>query len=221
MVYLFVIPDNWPNRYRVNVRLIWQLIVFVTSAACLIGCALDAPRLPISYSPQQGVRPIKDADAVVVEVRVEDLEPEAFNYFAANTMHYQVKDAAVTIKDAAETELKSRGFNIGNGGALVTIQVIHLEGDLDNAAFGPTTTARGNLLMRVQVSLQTGKVLYSQQIGGEGTPRSGVLMWHPVTHELEQSLSEAFKRLFADPAFTAAILATRPVVPAKPGQSSP
>jgi Uncharacterized lipoprotein len=216
-----VFPESWSNRYRVDVRLIWQLLVFVTSASCLIGCALDAPKLPITYLPQQGVRPIKDADAVFVEVKVEDLQPEAFNYFAASTMHYQVKDAADTVKDAAETELKSRGFKIGNGGALVTIQLIRLEGDVENAAFGPMPTAHGNLFMQVQVSLQTGKVLYSQQIGGEGTPRSGVFMWHPVTHELEQSLSDAFKRLFADPAFTAAILATRPVVPAKPVQSKP
>jgi hypothetical protein len=216
-----VIPESWSNQYRVDLHLIWQLIVFVTSASCLIGCALDAPKLPITYLPQQGVRPIKDADAVFVEVKVEDLQPEAFNYFAASTMHYQVKDAAGTIMDAADTDLKSRGFKIGNGGALVTIQLIHLEGDVENAAFGPMPTAHGNLFMQVQVSLQTGKVLYSQKIGGEGTPMSGVFMWHPVTHELEQSLSEAFKRLFADPAFTAAILAARPTTPGKPVQSRP
>ena len=216
-----MIPESWSNRYSVYVRLIWQLILFVTSASCLIGCALDAPKLPITYLPQQGVRPIKDADAVFVEVKLEDLQPQALNYFAASTIHYQVKDAADTVRDAAVTELKSRGFKIGDGGALVTIQLIYLEGEVENAAFGPMPTAHGNLFMQVQVSLQRGKVLYSQKIGGEGTPRSGVFMWHPVTHELEQSLSEAFKRLFADPAFTAAILATRPVVPAKPVQSSP
>jgi hypothetical protein len=177
---------------------------------------MRAPELPISYVPQQRVQLIKDADGVSVEVKVEDLQTETQNYFLESNRHFLVKDSADTIKGAAETELKSRGFKIGNGGALVTIQLIHFEGDLDNEPFGLTTTARGNLIMRVQVRPPTGKVLYSREVGGEGTPVSKVFMWHPATHELEQSLSDAFKRLFDDPAFTDAILATRQTPPAKP-----
>lgn len=193
-----------------------RLIVVAAFGLFSGGCAMSAPELPISYVPQQSAQPIKDADAISVEVKVEDLQPETQNYFLKYNRHFLVKDAADTIKDAAETELKSRGFKIGDGGALVTIQLIHFEGDLDTEPFGLTTTAHGNLIMRVQVRPQTGKVLYSREVGGEGTPMSKVFMWHPATHELEQSLSDAFKRLFNDPAFTAAILATRQTPPAKP-----
>ena len=73
--------------------------------------------------------------------------------------------------------------------------------------------------MRVQVRPQTGKVLFSRNVGVEAEPISGTLVTlgrHPVTHQLQETLAETFKGLFADPAFTAAILATRQPPPAKP-----
>jgi hypothetical protein len=213
---LEMISDSCRGRFHSGARVTWRLIVFVTSASFLFGCAIHAPKLPIAYVPQQSVQPIKDADVVSVQVKVEDLQPETLNHFGESDRHFLVKDAPDTVKEAAETELKSRGFKIGNGGALVTIQLIHFEGDLDTEPFGVTTTAHGDLIMRVQVRPQTGKVLYSRELGGEGAPISKVFMWHPATHELEQSLSDAFKRLFGDPAFTAAILATHQPPPAKP-----
>ena len=199
----------------------WRVIAFVTFAFFLEGCGIRAPELPITYVPQQNAQPIKDSDLVPVQVKVDDLQPETLNYFLASNRHFQVKNAPGTIKEAAETELKSRGFKIGDGGALVIIQLIHFEGDLDTEPSGITTTAHGNFIMRVQVRPQNGKVLYSREVGGEGTPVSKVFMWHPATHELEQSLADAFKRLFADSAFTAAILATRQSPTTKPSSVKP
>jgi hypothetical protein len=168
------------------------------------------------------VQPIKDADAISVEVRVEDLQaaPSASPWSPLYLVtppdrYFRVKDPVGTIKSAAETELRARGFKIGAGGPSVTIQLLHFEATLEPDNWGPTTV-RAYLSMRVQVRPQTGKVLYSREFGGEGAPISEVFMWHPATHELEQSLSDAFKRLFGDPAFTAAILATHQPPPAKP-----
>jgi hypothetical protein len=111
-------------------------------------------------------------------------------------------------------------FKTGSGGALVRIQLVHFEATYEPDPFGLVTTAHANLSMRVQVSPPTGKVLYSKDVGGEGTPVNGVFMLHhPATHELQGSLSDAFKRLFDDPTFTTAILATRQMPPAKPAAS--
>jgi hypothetical protein len=190
----------------------------------IAGCAIPVPERPISYIPQENVQPVKDADAIPVEVRIEDLEaapsaiPSSPRYlFTAPDLRFRVKDPADTIKNAAETELRARGFKTGSGGALVRIQLVHFEATYEPDPFGLVTTARANLSMRVQVSPPAGKVLYSKDVGGEGTPVNGVFMLHhPATHELQGSLSDAFKRLFEDPAFTAAILATRQMPPAKP-----
>ncbi len=61
-----------------------------------------------------------------MEVRVEDLEPDEYDsfwdgptHFSDKLVRFQVKDAADTVKGAAETELKARGFKIGSGGALI------------------------------------------------------------------------------------------------------
>ena len=80
-------------------------------------------RLPISYVPQQNVHPIKGADSVSVEVKVEDLWAtlQRRSRISWSIRHFLAKDAPEKVKGAAETELASRGFKIGGGGATVVI----------------------------------------------------------------------------------------------------
>jgi hypothetical protein len=202
---------------RLPVPALMMVVLFL-----IAGCALPVREWSILYIPQENVQPVKDAAFIPVEVRVEDLQTAPFaspwspSYlFSQPAQHYRVKDAAGTIKSAAETELGARGFEIGSGGALVTIQLAHLEATLKTDPWGPTTV-RAYLWMRVQVRPQTGKIQYSRDVGGEASQISDAILWHPATRELQGSLADAFRRLFADPAFTAAILATRQQPPAKP-----
>ena len=194
----------------------------VASASLFIGCAIHATKLPISYVPQQNVQPIKGAGVISVQVKVEDLQPETFNHFADNP-HFVVKDASETIQDAAETELKARGFKIGAGGAIVIIQLGRFEATCETENFSFYITSRASLSMRVQVQPQAGKVLYTRTLGGEAKPLYSFLWVRKcATPELQGSLSDAFERLFDDPAFTAAILATQqsspPAKPISPGR---
>src|SRR5208282_912823 len=217
------------RRFSGTVPAVGGLIAVVAFASLVVGCSTEVPELPISYVPQQNVQSIKGADAVPVEVKVEDLQPETFNHYpfnpldtGPNILHFLVKDAAETIKQAAETELKARGFKIATGGALITIEVVHFEADYTTESYEFTTTrrtARASLLMQVQVQPQTGKVLYSREVGGEAIPSGGFFVLPPATQKLQESLAEALKGLFADPAFTAAILAARQPPPAKPAVS--
>lgn len=94
--------------------------------------------------------------------------------------------------------------------------MVRFEANYQSDALGFVTTVRGSLFMRVQVQQQAGKVLYSKDVEGQATPISGFFMLHPATHELQESLEDAFKRLFDDPAFTVAILPARQPPPAKP-----
>ncbi len=193
-------------------------------ALLVAGCSTAVKKLPITYVPQENVQAIKGADAVPVEVTVEDLQPDEYEspWESLNEKgaRFHVEDAANTAKEAAETELRARGFKIGGGGALITIQLDRFAGQSETGGtLGLTITARGFLSMRVQVRPQTGKVLFSRNVGAEAEPISGTLVTlgrHPVTHQLQETLAETFKGLFADPAFTAAILATRQPPPAKP-----
>lgn len=203
-------------RFYAGARLATGLFVYAASAFFFSGCAMQAPRLPISYLPQQTVQPVKGADAVSVQVKVEDVEPETFNYFMGN-LHYQVKDAPETLQGAAESELKARGFRIADGGGVVSIQLSAFGATCDVDNFSTDVTSRGSLSMRVEVQSQTGKVQYSRVVGGEAIPAYAFLwMKKCATPELQGALEDAFKRLFADPAFTAAILATRQQPPPKP-----
>jgi hypothetical protein len=184
------------------------------------GCATPVRERPVTYVPQQNVQPIKDAVAVLVEVKVEDRQPyETVNPLPnvlTDGRQFRVKDAADITKGAAETELKARGFKIGSGGAVVAIQLNHLEAKYRTEPFGMTTTVSAYLSMWVKVEPQTGKALYSKEVDGEQTPLKVIFALHPGTHQLQGALEDAFKRLFSDPAFTAAIIAAGPPPPAKP-----
>ena len=196
----------------------------MVAASLIAGCSTEVKKLPITYVPQQNVQAIKGADAVPLEVTVEDLEPDEYmsgwaplNPFWDRILRFQVKDAADAVKGAAEAELKARGFKIGSGGALVNIQIERFAAQTEpDGVFGFTGSGRGYLTMRVQVQPQTGKVLFSKNVGAEGNPTRASFLGKPATHVLQESLADAFKGLFADPDFTAAILATRQPAPAKP-----
>jgi len=196
----------------------------VASAFLSVGCSSELKKLPITYVPQQNVQAIKGADAVPVEVTVEDLQPDEYSSLwdsldpIEQTDYSRVKDAADTLKGAAESELRARGFKIASGGASVIVQLGRFEAVVESDISG--IHASGSLSMRVQVQPQTGKVLYSKVVQGEGPPTSAFFYLDKCfTRELQGSLSDAFKRLFDDPAFTVAILATRPPPPAKPAVS--
>jgi len=214
-----------PNQRRCKFRTLVVAVGGLMIVALLVaGCSTEVKKLPITYVPQENVQAIKGADAVPVEVTVEDLQPDEYEspWESLNEKgaRFHVEDAANTVKEAAETELRARGFKIGGGGALITIQLDRFAGQSETGGtLGLTITARGFLSMRVQVRPQTGKVLFSRNVGVEAEPISGTLVTlgrHPVTHQLQETLAETFKGLFADPAFTAAILATRQPPPAKP-----
>ncbi len=175
---------------------------------------------PVTYAAQENPQPVKDADAVPVEVKVEDRQPyetvSPFPNVFTDGRQYRVKDAAQIIKSAAETELKARGFKIGPGGAVVAIQLNHLEAKYRTEPMAMTTTVSAYLATWVNVEPQTGKALYSKEVDGEETPLKVMFALHPGTHQLQGALEDAFKRLFADPAFTAAILAAGQPPSAKP-----
>src|SRR6266478_9603066 len=108
--------DRDRHRFRAIALAVGGLIV-VATASFMAGCALG--KLWVSYVPQQNVKAIKGADAVVVEVEVEDLQPDEPLWHSS----LRVRNAAAILNGAAETELKARGFRIGSGGALVIIQL--------------------------------------------------------------------------------------------------
>ncbi len=183
------------------------------------GCAIPVREFPIAYTAQQSVQVIKDSDAVPVEVKVEDLQPDEFVSWGAlnpisQKVYFRAKDAEGTIKGAVETELRARGFKIGSGGALVTIQLGRFEALCEDDVTG--LTALGSISIRAQVQPPTGKVLYSREVEGEAKPNFARLYLRCAVPELQGALVDGLKRLFADPEFSAAILATRQQPPAKP-----
>ncbi len=155
--------------------------LFVIVGSVISGCATRVPERPIAYVPQANVQLVKGADRIPVEIKVEDLQPsESINRLAlmvdrTDELRFRVKEAADTLKAATETELKARGFNIGSGGAVITIKMVHFEANYQSEDLGFVTTVRGSLFMRVQVQSQTGKVVYSKEVEDQAHPHQRIL----------------------------------------------
>ena len=87
---------------------------------------------PISYVPQQNVQAINRADAISVEVKIEDFQPDESTRSGTRSIRFHKSKFSRErrwryVKGAAETELRARGFKIGTGGALVTVQLDRFE----------------------------------------------------------------------------------------------
>ena len=101
--------------------------------ALLTGCAFTTDHIVITYTPDQNVAKIQGAEAVNLKIEFIDARTTK-NQVGSKKNGYGMEtapivatnDMAILFSDVIQTELKSRGFIIGNGPVQVIIELLQV-----------------------------------------------------------------------------------------------
>ncbi|QXE89806.1 YajG family lipoprotein [Geomonas subterranea] len=193
-----------------------KLVVLGLAAIAVMGisgCAITTDTIAVNYQPQTGVTPLQGAQSVVVDVKVKDnrliqdkvsCKKNGFGMEMARII--TAEDVNITFKKALEQELKARGFAIGPE-ALVTVDAELNKFYSDFKMGFVSVDALAECSLGVTVKGKKGNLLFSRQYMTEGAERNGMIAGGDNARlALEQALAQGMQKLFADPAFIAALL---------------
>jgi len=181
------------------------------AVALLSGCAATRDYASLSYVPQTGVSQIAGAGAVAVTVEMNDLRtmqkdkvgsmPGIFGSESGPIL--TTDDVAGLVKSAIETELASRGFNLGGSNVLVVAELSTFYHQYNDLA----ATGTGNVTLSVQVKRADGNMIYAKLVAGEYVAQ-GLLFASGCDAQmtLDLALRDAMSKLFSDQAFIDALL---------------
>lgn len=181
----------------------------------LSGCALTPETIALSYKPQTGVTAVPTANTVTAGVTVLDqrldktkVSSKKNGYGMEMAPITAAEDVTITVRKALETELKARGFALGDKTATVQIasDLTRFSNDHKTGFFSGESVA--DLSMLVNVKSANGSIGYSQVIAAQGIePKIQMMGGENARLALDRALSNAMTRLFEDKAFIAAVLA--------------
>lgn len=195
-------------------RIHWSLL----AAAALGGCALTPESIHIQYSPAPGTAVLPAAAGVPVTVSVTDLRPDKSRVGTKRNARdvalapiRAAEDVPATVQRAVETELRARGFGVPGAAGAVQVQLELASFMSRFKVFTVSAEAAADVAFVVRVPAAGGHGGYERRIAAEGLNTDLQLVTGERAREvLDQALREAIRQLFADPAFTAALLAGRP-----------
>lgn len=185
--------------------------------ATLSGCALTTERIQLQYAPPAGVTQVEGASAVTVAVEVKDSRLDKTkvsskkNAYGMETAPIVAsEDVDVTVRRAIESELKARGFALGDGASVtITGDITRFYNDHKMGFWSGDAIA--DFSMSVLVVSKTSALLYSRQIVAQGTePNTQLATGNNAMLALNQALANGIRELFGDPAFLAALTGTAP-----------
>ncbi len=170
------------------------------------GCALTKDYVVLSYDAQTNVEKIKGADAVKVRVEFSDAR-KVKDKVSCKKNSYGMEmapiiagnDAAETVKNAIETELKNRGFNLAEGSVSVFAELNKYYNDFKTGFWSGRAVAE--LVMNVQVKKPDRSILYSKMIAGENSHAVQMASGKNAKIVLDGALKDAISKLFDDPSF--------------------
>jgi len=178
----------------------------------LSGCALTKDYVGLTYIPQPNVSKIPGADAVAVNVEVNDLRSikdkvsAKINGFG-NEMApiIATNDVVALVKSAIETELTQRGFSCGGKTVIVSVALSKFYSNFKTGFWSGSAVAE--VTMDVQVKNADGGIAFSNLIAGAGlNPSLQVASGSNARIALEAALKDAMSKLTGDPAFIESLL---------------
>jgi uncharacterized lipoprotein YajG len=186
--------------------------IFLAMAFLASGCALTKDYVVLSYDPQVNVEKIKEADAIKVKVEISDARTmkdkvscKKNGYGMEMAPIIARNDVAETIKNAIETELKNRGFNLTEGSVLVFAELTKYYNDFKTGFWSGRAVAE--VVMNVQVKKPDYSIIFSKIIAGESTISNLQLAsGKNAKIALDGALKDAVLKLFSDPSFIKSIL---------------
>jgi uncharacterized lipoprotein len=182
------------------------------------GCATTQAHIPLSYNAQTGVSKLTEAQTVMANVVVSDQRADKTSVGAKKNGYgmemasiIATNDVAELVKSAIVTELADRGFNIGtNNAASIIAELNTFRNDFKIGFWSGDAVAQ--VIINVTVKSQTGEIVYSKLISGQGeNPHIQIASGENAEVALDAALKDAMDKMFGDKAFIEALLK-----PAKP-----
>lgn len=191
-------------------------VTFCALVMNMSGCALTTERIDLQYKPQVGITSIAGASNVSVNVQVIDQRLEKSKVSSKKNGYGMEmapiianEEVTLTLSKAIEQELRSRGFSIGAGTALVRISadLTRFYNDHKTGFFSGDSIA--DLNMSVVVKSKSGAPLFSKQIVAQGKePNIQLMSGNNARLALNQALENAMSMLFGDQAFISALMSS-------------
>jgi len=189
---------------KIHSRLLSPFILAAASFS-IFGCALTKDKVDIGYVPTPNAPRIAGAGAV--SVTASDQRPDKSrigvkkNGYGMEMAPIESKRAVSDyVREAIETELKNRGFRIGQGQHRVNVVILRFANDFKMGFFA------GDAAAEVQMEVSIPGTGFSKRIDTQGKePDIQLASGRNAQLALEDALSKGLHQLFADKAFLDAL----------------
>ncbi len=186
---------------------VWRLAIVFAAAFTLPACGLQTDTITISYVSQGSPKAPPGASGTVVDVQVKDIRSnksevskkgDEYEFLAPIVVE---NDVAQILREAIQTELKNRGFDLGDGGPVV---VAELSKFYNRFRAG---NSEAEVFIHVQVKKAKGGLVYSEIVEGKGINSKGIFRsGENAKIALEAAMQDAVNRLMTNVEFLDAII---------------
>jgi uncharacterized lipoprotein YajG len=186
-------------------------VLLFALAFVLGGCAMTKDYVRIGYVPQGSPPRIAGAENIKLRVDVQDYRSikdrvsAKKNGFGAETAPIIAENRISDLfAGAISTELTHRGFQIGDGGLVVTAEINRFYNDFKAGMMSGNAVAEA--AMNVTVRSKDGRTLFSRGFSAEGSHSGFSTLDGPNAKiALDSCLANIVSRLFSDTEFNAAL----------------
>jgi uncharacterized lipoprotein YajG len=144
------------------------------------GCAFTKDYLTLQYVPEANARKHPGAETISVNVSVVDerrLDAKPPNQVSCKKNGFGMEMAQIlakndvmsVVREAFATELRNRGFKIGNGGAKLNVKVVAFWNDFKMGAW--SGSAVGEVIVTAQVEGPMSNIVHIQSVTGRFTEK--------------------------------------------------
>jgi uncharacterized lipoprotein YajG len=177
------------------------------------ACALSEDTVSLQYRPMAAVAEVAGAKQVGIVVAVADARTDHRDRVSVKKNGYGMEMAAIRsdrdvtliLKEAIETELRARGFRVGEGSAQAKADLLKFYNDFKIGFFSGDAVAE--ITFNVQVVANDGTILYSKPVSSTGkAPDILLASGSNAKTALENGLQTAVANLMNDQDFINAVL---------------
>ncbi len=179
----------------------------------LNACALTVATIDIEYKPDAAAKVLPDAKSVVVNLDVQDVRTSYQDRVSSKKNGYGMEMAAIVSKrdvrsmviDAFRTELKLRGFSVGDSPVSVQTKIHKFYSDFKVGFFSGESV--GEVTFFVQVQGLDSEPFHANTYTGEGEITGVMLMGgENAKKSIELAFATAVQKVMTDERFIQAIL---------------
>jgi uncharacterized lipoprotein len=179
----------------------------------LNACALTVATIDIEYKPDAAAKVLPDAKSVIVNLDVQDVRTSYRDRVSSKKNGYGMEMAAIVSKrdvrsmviDAFRTELKLRGFSVGEGPVSVQTNIHKFYSDFKVGFFSGESV--GEVTFSVQVQGLDPNPFHAETYTGEGEITGVMIMGgENAKKSIELAFATAVHKVMTDERFIQAIL---------------